>query len=197
MSGPGMTAGVYDWGAALPVLRAERLVLRPTRPGDAEDLYALFSNEDVSRYWSERAWTDPKRAPEYLEQIDRWFRERDGFQWAVALQQDDRLIGTCTLFQLYWKHKRAEIGYALQRPFWGRGLMTEALTALFDFAFRELALHRLEADVEPRNAKSLAILERLGFRREGLLRERFRVEEEVQDSLILGLLRPEWEARRR
>lgn len=197
MSRPGMPAGVYDWGTALPVLPAERLVLRPTRPDDAEDLFALFSNEDVSRYWSERAWTDPRRATEYLEQIDRWFRERDGFQWAVALKEDDRLVGTCTLFQLYWRHQRAEIGYALQRRLWGRGLMTEALTALFDFAFGKLGLHRLEADVEPRNEKSLAILDRMGFRREGLLRERFRVEDEVQDSLILGLLKPEWEARRR
>lgn len=197
MSRPGMTPGAYDWGDALPVLAAERVALRPTRPDDAAGLYRLFSNQDVSRYWSERAWTDPKRAEEYLKEIDRWFRERGGFQWAVALREDDRLVGTCTLFQLFAKHKRAEIGYALHRELWGRGLMTEALTALFDFAFGPLGLHRLEADVDPRNGKSLAILERLGFRHEGLLRERFRVEDEVQDSLMLGLLKPEWEARRR
>jgi RimJ/RimL family protein N-acetyltransferase len=105
-------------------------------------------------------------------------------------------VGSCTLFQWSAKHRRAEIGYALDRSLWGQGIMTEALTALFDFAFGPLALHRLEADVDPRNARSLAILERLGFAREGLLRERFHVGGEIQDSLLLGLLARDWNGRR-
>lgn len=197
MSGPGPSPSVFEWGRSLPVLTAERLVLRPTRPDDADGFYRLFSNEDVSRYWSEPAWTDPGRAVEYLESIDRWFRERGGFQWAVALREGDALVGSCTIFQWQARHRRAEIGYALHRTLWGKGLMTEALGALFAFAFGPMGLHRIEADVDPRNDRSLALLGRLGFRREGLLRERFRVGAEVQDSVLLGLLKPEWEARGR
>jgi RimJ/RimL family protein N-acetyltransferase len=70
--------------------------------------------------------------------------------------------------------------------------MNEALTALVDFAFGTLAMRRLEADVDPRNAGSLHALERLGFRREGLLRERWKVNGELQDSVVLGLLSHEW-----
>ena len=195
MSASRTPPGAYDWGDVLPVLAADRVRLRPTRPDDADGFHRLFSNADVARYWSEPAWTDPGRAREYLGEIDRWFRERGGFQWAVARATDDVLVGSCTLFQWSAKHRRAEIGYALDHSVWGQGLMTEALTALFDFAFGPLGLHRLEADVDPRNDRSLAILERLGFAREGLLRQRFRVGDDVQDSLILGLLAPDWKGR--
>jgi RimJ/RimL family protein N-acetyltransferase len=71
--------------------------------------------------------------------------------------------------------------------------MSEALRLLVDFAFGSLGLHRLEADVDPRNGPSLRLLERLGFRREGLLRERYHAQGEIQDSVILGLLAPEWQ----
>ena len=73
--------------------------------------------------------------------------------------------------------------------------MREALTALIGYAFRTLDLHRIEADADPRNAASVRVLEHLGFVREGLLRERWHVGGEVSDSLLLGLLRGDWERR--
>ena len=72
--------------------------------------------------------------------------------------------------------------------------MGEALAALIDHAFGVLKLRRLEADVDPNNAGSLRILDRMGFRREGLLRERWNVAGEIQDSVVLGLLAREWRA---
>ena len=111
------------------------------------------------------------------------------------LVEDDRIVGTCTLFNLDARNRRAEIGYALARDSWGQGLMSEALGALIAYAFGPLGLTRLEADVDPRNAPSIRIVEKLGFVREGLLRERWHVGGEAQDSLMLGLLRREWGAR--
>jgi RimJ/RimL family protein N-acetyltransferase len=74
--------------------------------------------------------------------------------------------------------------------------MQEALKALLDFSFTDLNMHRIEADVDPRNASSAKTLERLGFQREGYLRERWLVGGEVQDALFYGLLRREWQAAR-
>ena len=91
---------------------------------------------------------------------------------------------------------RAEIGYCLRSAHWGRGYMGEALSALIDHAFGVLKLRRLEADVDPNNAGSLRILDRMGFQREGLLRERWNVGGEIQDSALLGLLAREWRGRR-
>jgi RimJ/RimL family protein N-acetyltransferase len=102
-------------------------------------------------------------------------------------------MGTVTLISIDLTHRRAEIGYALGRAHWGRGYIHEALQAVMKYAFNELNLHRIEADVDPRNTASIKTLERLGFQREGFLRERWQVGGELQDALFYGLLRPDWE----
>ena len=89
------------------------------------------------------------------------------------------------------------MGYALGRAHWGNGYIWEALNALLAYAFEELGMHRIEADVDPRNAASIRTLERLGFVREGYLRERWHVGGEIQDALFYGLLRSDWEKTRR
>jgi [ribosomal protein S5]-alanine N-acetyltransferase len=91
---------------------------------------------------------------------------------------------------------RAELGYCLRSPFWRRGYMGEALAALIDYAFATLKLRRLEADVDPGNAGSVRLLERMGFTREGLLRERWNVGGQIGDSAFFGLLAREWRGRR-
>lgn len=93
-------------------------------------------------------------------------------------------------------NRRAELGFALRRDRWGRGLMTEALPVLLRCGFEKMDLHRVEADVDPRNAASIKQLERLGFRREGYLREgylreRHHTHGEPRDALFYGLLRHE------
>jgi len=111
---------------------------------------------------------------------------------APLAPEDDAVIGTCTLARLDATHGIAEVGFALARDSWRRGYMKEALPLLVDFAFSRLGLRRLEADVDPRNVASLRLLERLGFRREGLLRERYCMNAELQDAVLLALLGRDW-----
>ncbi len=129
-----------------------------------------------------------------LKNIHDSFAEKSLFQWGLALKSDDRVIGTCTLAGLDVSNRRAELGFALGHDQWGRGYMGEALETLLDFAFTTLSLRRLEADVDPRNEASIRALLRLGFQKEGHLRERWDVNGELQDSLMYGLLRREWRA---
>lgn len=182
----------FEWGEELPRLETPRTVLRHPTADDVPALYEIFGDRAVTRYWSWPAYTHPAQAAALLAEIDELFAERVLFQWGVARREDDRMVGTVTLFQIEPANRRGEIGFALGRAAWGQGLMREALTALLDFAFGRLGLNRIEADVDPRNVRSLAALERLGFRREGLLRERHIVAGEVQDSVMLGLLAREW-----
>jgi RimJ/RimL family protein N-acetyltransferase len=180
----------------LPTIPARRLHLRWLDERDVPALFAIFSHPEVMRYWSRLPMTELSEARELLEEIRECFDRRSLFQWGVALSDGDRVVGTCTLSHVDERNRRAEIGYALARERWGEGLMTEALTALLDFAFGELRLHRIEADVDPANAASLGLLEKLGFAREGYLRERWLVGEGAQDSVLLGLLGRDWDARR-
>jgi ribosomal-protein-alanine N-acetyltransferase len=165
-----------------------RIRLRPTRPDDAADLFAVFSDADTLRYWSHEPFTAPAQAHGYLAGIERALLARTLFQWAVAETSTDRLVGTVTLMAWDRAHRRAEIGFVLRRDRWGRGLASEAVRAALAFGFGPMNLHRVEADVDPENSASLGLLTGLGFREEGRLAERWFTYGEWRDSVLLGLV---------
>ncbi len=172
----------------LPTLSAERVRLRWLRQQDADALFRIYCDPEVTRYWS----TPPMRFKAEARRLVREVHEEHSaghlHEWGLAETDTDQVIGTCTLFNLDRDNRRAEVGFALGRTWWGRGLMAEGLTMLLDFCFARLELRRLEADVDPRNHASIRLLEQLGFRREGLLRERWNVGGELQDAAFYGLL---------
>jgi ribosomal-protein-alanine N-acetyltransferase len=198
MSSQGIGAPGYEWGDRLPTLTGSRLELRWLGEEDVPALYEIFSDPEVMRYWDSPPLADLTAAGGLLKEIHDHFRARTLFQWGIAPRAGGAVLGTCTLFHWETRHRRAEIGFALGSAHQGKGFAAEAVSTLLAFAFQTLDLHRLEADADPRNEPSLRLLERLGFRREGYLRERYHVNGgEVQDAVMLGLLRPEWEVARR
>jgi RimJ/RimL family protein N-acetyltransferase len=179
-------------GDKLPTLEASRVRLRWLDADDVDALFDVFSDRVMMRYWSTPAMTAHAEAEALLARIHKQFAEKFGFQWGVERKDDGRILGTCTLFHLDARNMRAEVGYCLASAYWKNGYMREALTALIDHAFGPMKLRRLEADVDPRNANSMGILGKLGFTQEGLLRERWNVNGEIQDTAFLGLLAREW-----
>ena len=172
-----------------PELSSARLRLRDVRDSDATALFAIHSDPQVMRYWSYPAWTTLTQAEQKVADIQRQRREQDIFVWAIADPDSDLLIGTGTVFALDVAQGRAEIGYSLHRDWQGRGLASEALRRILSWLFEEQQLRRIEADADPRNAASCRLLEKLGFQREGLLRERWHVNGELCDTAFYGLLR--------
>ena len=176
----------------LPIITTPRLVLRWISEDDVDSLYEIFSDPQVMRYWSSVPLPNREAAAELQREIAKSNESDRMFKWGLALRDSNNVIGTTTLFNLNLDNGRAEIGYALGRAHWGKGYMNEALKALVQHTFEVMELRRLEADVDPRNAGSIRTLERLGFQREGFLRERWHVNGEIQDALFYGLLRREW-----
>ncbi|PRC91578.1 GNAT family N-acetyltransferase [Solimicrobium silvestre] len=179
----------------LVTISTQRLLLRPMQPSDAAALFAIHSNEEVMRYWSSLPWTSIEVAHERIARDLRAMQAGEYLDLAIVRIEDDLLIGSCTLFRLDEQCRRAEMGYALLHDAWGFGYMNEALQALLKFGFTELALNRVEADIDPRNTGSAKTLERLGFQEEGYLRERWIVDGVSSDSAIYGLLFSDWQAR--
>lgn len=183
--------------ASIPRLLDTRdLHLRPSNRSDAEGMFAMLSDPESMKYWCDRPLADLEAAVKVLNRDLESDAQGKSLCWAITLRGHDEMIGKCILFQFSSGNHRAEIGYILNRRYWRRGFMQQALEAVIDFAFGTLGLHRIEADVDTQNAASLGILEKLGFRREGLLRERWFVYDEWQDSVVLGLLRQDWQAGR-
>jgi len=167
--------------------------MRWTSEDDIDALYEVFSDPRVMRYWSSGPLQNREAAAAMQREIKQNNLRDSAWKWGLALRDTNTLIGTVTLFNLSVSNGRAEIGYAMGTAFWGQGYMNEALTALIVHAFDVMNFRRLEADVDPRNTASIRTLERLGFQREGFLRERWHVGGELQDALFYGLLKREWQ----
>jgi RimJ/RimL family protein N-acetyltransferase len=178
-------------GEDLPVLDSgEDLRLRPLADGDAGAVFELFGDPEVVRFMSVRRLASEAEARDFIAGIREGFLSGTLYQWGIELEGE--VVGTCTLAGIDRQHRRAELGFAILRRRWGQRVVSRALPPVIELAFERLGLHRLEADADPRNEASLRVLEGLGFRREGLLRERYFQEGEAQDAVVFGLLRREW-----
>jgi RimJ/RimL family protein N-acetyltransferase len=174
------------------MLTTPRLRLRWMLEEDAEAQYAVFSDPEIVRYWSSTAWTSLEQSREAIARALAGYRDGSSLRFAVELLEHPGLIGCVTLHKLDEQSRRCEIGYALARSHWGQGYATEAVYAALQYGFDVLGLNRVEADIDPRNAASARTLERLGFRKEGFMPERWIVHGEAADTAFYGLLKRYW-----
>jgi RimJ/RimL family protein N-acetyltransferase len=174
------------------VLATERLRLRWMDKNDIAAQYAIFSDPEVTRYWSVGAWTSIEQSREAYERAVADYRDGTGLRFAMELAGQPGMIGSVTLHKFADQGRRCEIGYALARPYWRQGYVAEAVRAVVEHGFSALGLRRIEADVDPCNMPSARILERLGFRKEGFMPERWTVNGEPADTVFYGLLKSYW-----
>ena len=175
-----------------PSLHTARLRLRTFDDTDANDHFALQSNPHVLRYWDAPPWTDRVRAEKFIAACRQMAEEGTGARLAVDRLSDGTFIGWCTLNRWNPEYRSASLGYCFDAAAWGHGYASEAARALLGWAFETLDLNRVQAEADTRNTASARVLEKLGFIREGTLREDCVVNGEVSDSWVYGLLRREW-----
>lgn len=174
---------------------SRRLLVRRVAETDLPALLEVNASEEVTALLPYARWTSMADAQAWLKRMEGIQAGGLALQFVVVNKSTETAIGTCLLFRFEEGSARAELGYVLGRAHWGQGLMHEALEALIGCAFRGMGLRRLEAEVDPRNRLSARLLQRLGFKKEGLLRERWVTKGEVKDVEMYGLLRSEWRGR--
>jgi [ribosomal protein S5]-alanine N-acetyltransferase len=175
-----------------PIIETKRLIIRLVEKSDLADLLVVNSDDEVTRYLPYASWKDIADAEAWFERAMTRHAKAESWQFVITLRESGRAIGTCLLFHFNDESARAELGYALGKPHWGAGYMLEATRAFIAFAFEHMHLRRIEAEIDPRNTASSKLLERLGFVKEGLLRERWAEKNGVSDSALYGLLRTAW-----
>jgi ribosomal-protein-alanine N-acetyltransferase len=176
-----------------PTLHTARLKLRPFTDGDSGDLLALHSNAYVLRYWDSPPWSDPARAGRFLAACRQMADEGTGARLAIDRSSDGAFIGWLGLTRWNPDYRSASLGYCYSDAAWGHGYATEAARAVLQWAFDTLDLNRVQAETDTRNLASARVLEKVGFVREGTLREDCVVNGEVSDSWVFGLLRRDWQ----
>jgi ribosomal-protein-alanine N-acetyltransferase len=177
----------------VPLMTTKRLGLRPLDKEDAAEIFAIHSDPQTLEYWGNEVFSELKEAEAQIQFNLDSVASGNSICWAIENPRSGGLIGTVTLFKLDEQNHRAEVGYILKRNFWGQGLMSEVLPTIIEYSFDQLQMHRLEADTDPENIGSLALLEKFGFKREGFFRDRWLVHGKWHDSVMLGLLKSEYE----
>jgi len=196
-----MTETGPDKGALNSYRRiTERLVLEVPNFDDAPDLFGLVGGEDRAEVTAGLIWDGPDEVSETLDFIRRCQTEAFddfGFHWALKdrtgaitgqVQIAMGMIGT----RPRGEPGRADVGYWLGRPYWGRGLMREALTSVLDLCFGDLKVTKVEADIFTDNVRSVRLAEGVGMKREGTIRRAHRKGDSWVDAHIYGLLNEEW-----
>ncbi len=168
-----------------PILETERLRLRPRTVDDAEALHTIYSDAELMTWWSHA----PHRSIEETraKMAEPWGEWRC---WSITPAGDDHAIGFVAAGEKR-QGNVTEIGYALARAHWGWGYAAEAVSTVIDRIFAE-GQRRVFADTDPENSASRKLLERLGFRLEGMLRGEWETHIGVRDTALYGLLREEW-----
>ncbi|MEV6300322.1 GNAT family protein [Actinoplanes sp. NPDC051861] len=170
----------------------ERLVLRRFWASDAAVLAEYRSEPEVARYQSWDAPFPMAKAEVAVRNFAASSPDAPGwFQYAIELVEEGRLIGDVAV-RTHENLQQAEIGFTLASAYQRRGFATEAVTAVLDRLFRLRGLHKVTGECDARNKPSAALMERLGFTREGHLRQQTFIKGEWTDDLIYGLLAEEW-----
>jgi RimJ/RimL family protein N-acetyltransferase len=179
------------------LLSGDRIRLTALRSDDVPALAAWDQDTEFLRLYDAR----PARPRSQVE-LAEWLKDRRGdsntFIFGIRHLNDERLIGTVELDGILWPHRVCGLGIAIgDRADWGQGYGYEAAQLALAFAFQELNLHRVTATVFDYNDRSISLVERLGFRREGAFREFLERDSVRHDMLLYGLLRPEWQPTQR
>ncbi|HEY3876090.1 MAG TPA: GNAT family N-acetyltransferase [Candidatus Kapabacteria bacterium] len=164
-----------------PTLETERLRLRQLKISDLEDLHAYYSDPETAIYVPFIAFTSVTKTEELLKRVAQEFDERKSILFGIERKSDGKIMGITDIYRLSLPNHRMELGWGLARAFWGFGYMTEAVRAFIRFAFEEMGMHRIEAECQTDNIRSIRVAERCGMRLEAT-----RVENEINKGCFVS-----------
>jgi RimJ/RimL family protein N-acetyltransferase len=172
-----------------PMLQTARLTLRPMSAGDADAVRRLAGDPDVAASALNIPYPfEPEMAEEWIARQAQAYEEAREVTFAIIRRSDEEFVGAIGL-DVSREHERAELGYWVGQPFWGRGYATEAAFAVLEFAFKKLLLNRVYANHFADNPASGRVLEKIGMAREGCQRQHVLWWGEYRDLVCYGITR--------
>lgn len=169
----------------IPKIETEHLILRKITLDDAKDMYLYASNEEVTRYVT---WDTHSSLSDTIDFMNTFLTQYDAL-WGIELKENGEFIGTVHFVWWQPQHHSAEIGYVLSEEYWGRGLITEAASAIISFGFENMNLVRIQARCFLENEGSERVMEKLGMSFEGINRKVMYVKGEYKDLKVYSILK--------
>ncbi len=184
--------GLKEFGE-FPRIETDRLVMRRMTLNDVGFYFRHFNNKKIVEGC---CFPGPDSLEAAKEELERYcikpFTDNRGIRWGLIRRGSQELIGTCGIYDWNQTARRAEIGYDLDPVYWGQGLMAEALRATLKYGFEEMELNRIQAIIDSKNIRSITLVQRLGFIKEGILRQNSHFNGQFRDDVVFSLLKKEW-----
>jgi ribosomal-protein-alanine N-acetyltransferase len=180
---------------AISTVESQRLSLVPVATAHLDDLFEINGDDDVTRFLPYATWTSLEDGRAWLSRMATLAVAGTGQQLVLVRRMDGKVIGTMLLFKYDQGSGRLELGYALGRRYWHQGFMREAVAAACAHAFAAMGIRRIEAEVNPANTMSCALLSKIGFVLEGTHRKRWVGKGAAYDTNFYGLLAEDWSHR--
>ena len=177
----------------VPTFTTSRLVLRPLELVDAEAIFEIKGDPRVTERYAAEPHANVDQTRRWVEDRLAGYIRRDSIFWVCALRGEERAIGSCCYWHFDERSRCSELGYELNRACWPRGITSEALVPVLRYGFDGMGLHRIEACPFSENAPSSRLLQSLGFKLEGTLRQRLQFRGRFVDQLYYSLLEGEFD----
>ena len=175
-----------------PTLTTDRLRLRQIQPTDANALFAIRSDPEVTHPYGLEPHKSLDDTHALIQRLQTSYDRHDSIIWGITFKGEDTVIGSCCFWNFSSGFQCAELGYETNRCYWRKGITAEAVSAILLYGFTTLGLHRIEANPLARNTASRNLLLKLGFKYEGNLRQRVYFQGGFEDQHYFGLLENEW-----
>lgn len=175
-----------------PKLETDRLLLVKISDAYQHDLFEIYSDPEVAKYDYFMPFTKKEQVGKLIEKINKEIKSEVEITWGIVLKENGKMIGTCCFGNFNNKARRTEIGYTIGKNSWGQGYATEATSEIIRYGFREMNLNRIEATITPDNSASVRVLEKLGFKTEGIVRQRDYIKNQLVDGVIMSQLKEEY-----
>ncbi|HHD2751669.1 TPA: GNAT family N-acetyltransferase [Clostridium perfringens] len=156
-----------------PIVETKRFILKEIEEKYKENFINLFSDEDVMKYSGTEVSNPEKQVDFYLKKVKVMYKEKKVIRWAIVNKESKEFIGDIGFYNMDFYSNNTEIGYTVAKKFWRQGVASECIKAIENFAFENLSMNRIVAMIDSNNISSIKLLEKLGFHRDGILREHY------------------------
>ncbi|ASK61009.1 GNAT family N-acetyltransferase [Virgibacillus phasianinus] len=175
-----------------PTFETQRLKLVHIDHQYDQAYFDIMSEDKVTEYYGMDSLKKVNQASKIIDSFEDTYMKKHGIRWGIIWKETRTFIGTIGLNNLSTWSKRAEIGYELHPDHWRKGIATEAIRSVLGYSFREMGLFRMGAITFPDNVSSNNLLEKVGFKKEGILRGYLYQGDKSHDAYVFSMLRSEW-----
>lgn len=173
----------------IPNLETNRLVLRKLEVSDAEEYFSVLSDPETIKHTRWDLFNTVEDSIAYLIYLEQKYQSRQAFHWGIIEKDSQKLIGRVAFISFDEENDRTEIGYVISKHYWNKGFISEAIQELIKYGFNELGVNRIEARCNEDNIGSERVMQKVGMKFEGILREQLKMKGNYKNQKHYSLIR--------